>query len=297
MKLMMIMLAACFTSALLAQEHNHETNTQSLPDKIKIMTWNVFMIPKPVNWTYQQERAKIIADKLAESDYDIMFFQETFSQAARKKILRGLAKTHPYTAEPNGRKFGTLQSSGLLIASKYPMQTLDQTVFKNCTNSDCLARKSAILVEVTLPSSKKAHFVNTHMQAWNDPKAIVVRKKQLTDIKALMARNKKEGVPQFLVGDLNVDGLKEEEFRSSLELLGMEASPLEGDIQSTNGFKVPCYKVPGGDSNGEWLDHLWYRPIEGAKVISTKVVKMNGKIKRGYCPLSDHHAVESTINL
>lgn len=271
--------------------------TEPPKSELKVLTWNIFMIPKPVNWTYQQERAKVIAKKMAGSELDVMFFQEAFSTASKKKILKGLKSSHPYSAEPCGRKFGSIQSSGLLVLSKYPMRVLDEVVFKDCSGSDCLARKSAILVEVTHPSGKKAQFVNTHLQAWNHEKAMKVRRSQFTQIRELMQRHKQETIPQFLVGDLNVDGLKEEEFQASLKLLNMEATPLSGEERATNGFKVDCYKVPGSETEGEWLDHLWAQKNQSAIVKSSKVQKMSGNLRVGDCPLSDHHAVESVIEL
>ena len=266
-------------------------------EELKILSWNIFMIPKPVNMTYQKERSVQIVEQLKNSTYDILFFQEAFAASARKRLMKNLSQNYPHMIVTSGKKFGTLQSSGLMVFSKHPARKIAEKVFRDCTKSDCLARKSALLVEIDLPSGKKFQFINTHLQAWSTPAAIEVRRKQLMDIQQLLSQYKLPGVPQYLVGDLNVDGLIPDEFQSSLALLSMEASRLTGDIQTTNGFKVGCYKIPGSETQGEWLDHLWFDPKENHKPSLSRVIPMYGDVKGKLCPLSDHHAVESIIPL
>jgi hypothetical protein len=79
----------------------------------------------------------------------------------------------------------------------------------------------------------------------------------------------------------------------------MESTPLFGDIQSTNGFKIECYKTPGGDSKAEWLDHIWTRNNNSTLKITNKTaIPMNGAVISGKsCPLSDHYAVEANLYL
>jgi endonuclease/exonuclease/phosphatase family metal-dependent hydrolase len=269
----------------------------SYAQELKILSWNIFMIPKPINWTFQKERAEIIVDTLKDSSYEVLFFQEAFAVSARKRLIAGLKNTYPFMVTTNGKKFGTVQNSGLLVFSKYPARKISEVVFLNCTKSDCLARKSALLVEIDHPAGPKLQFINTHLQAWNTPKAIEVRRQQLQDIRQLLSQHKTSNVPQFVIGDLNVDGLNPSEFGSSLALLSMEATRLTGEIQTTNGFKIGCYKIPGSEEQGEWLDHLWFDPKEAIKPRSSHVMPFMGEIKGMTCPLSDHYAVESIISL
>jgi endonuclease/exonuclease/phosphatase family metal-dependent hydrolase len=267
--------------------------------EFKVLTWNTFLIPPPWNSTKQVERADIMKKLLPDMGHDVMFFQEAFYDRQRNKIIQALNKNYPFIAVPRkGRKLKQIQDSGLFVASKLPMQVLDQVIFKNCAKADCMSSKSAILVEITLPSGKQVQFINTHLQAWNNPKTISIRKKQLIQIKTMMAKHLKHAIPQILVGDLNVDGKVGQEYASSLELMEMSSTPLEGPIMGTNGFSTKgCYKKPGED-NEEWLDHLWLKANASEITITSKrVVLMIGELNSVQCPLSDHSAVEAVIKI
>jgi endonuclease/exonuclease/phosphatase family metal-dependent hydrolase len=284
----------------------------SMAQDLKVLSWNTYLLPpvnplgivKLFNDTHQEERAQQMATKLAAADYEVLFLQETFHKASRNKLEKGLKEKFPHHAYPEKKKFMTFTSSGLAVYSKHPMKVLDEIVFRHAKGSDKLARKGAMLVEVELPGGKKAQFVNTHLQAWNNPEAAEIRLQQLQEIKEVMKRHQKDGVPQFIVGDLNIDGNKPIEFQEAIKLLEMEPSKLQGEIQVTNGFDTPCFKNPGGEEGGEWLDHLFQT---GKYEIQSKVVPIKGQLKYkdpkskkllcDDCLLSDHHAVEHVIKL
>jgi endonuclease/exonuclease/phosphatase family metal-dependent hydrolase len=271
----------------------------SFAQDLKVMTWNTFLIPPPWNSTKQADRTDAMLELLPTLDHDVMFFQEAFYDSKRKDLIEGLKKTHPHSVVPKkGKKLKQIQDSGLFMVSKYPMEKLDQIIFNDCAKADCISSKSAVLVEITLPNGKKAQLINTHMQAWDEPKTVEIRKKQLLQIKEMMAKNLKPGVPQILIGDLNIDGNIETEYKPSLEMMEMTSTPLEGPLTGTNGFSTEgCFKKPGGDKE-EWLDHMWLKANgSDAKVTSKKVLLMNGELDCGPCPLSDHRAVEAVIKL
>lgn len=267
--------------------------------EFRVLTWNTFLIPPPWNISKQHERAKVMKDLLPGLGHEVMFFQEAFYDKERRMLIKELKKTYPFVAVPKkGKKIKHIQDSGLFIVSKYPMEVLDQVIFKDCAKADCMSSKSAIIVEITLPNGKKAQFVNTHLQAWNEPKTIAVRRKQLEQIKEMLLLHLSPGVPQILIGDLNVDGKTEPEYATSLALMDMTSTPLEGSLTGTNGYSTEgCYKKPGGDTE-EWLDHLWLK-ANGSEtnITAKKVVPINGELKTGLCPLSDHRAVEAIVKL
>lgn len=264
---------------------------------ISVLTWNTFLVPPPFNSTRQEERADLMGKKILAIDHDIIFFQEAFIDTKRALIIKELAPTYPYVAVPkNGQGLLQVVGPGLFIVSKYPMKVLDQVIFEDCSGTDCFASKSAIIVEVTLPNDKKIQMINTHLQGWDN---IAVRKNQLLQIKEMMKTNAKLGTAQVLVGDLNIDGNSESEYTSSLHLMDMTSSPLEGRLNSSNGFStLGCFKTPGGTSKGEWLDHMWLNPNGTETAIhSKKVVPIIGHLGVLECPLSDHYAVEAFIEM
>lgn len=269
--------------------------------ELKVMTWNTFLIPPPWNMTKQADRVDVMKEVLPAMGQDVMFFQEAFYDKKRKDLIKALNKTHPFAAVPKkGKKLKHIQDSGLFVVSKYPMEVLDQVIFKDCAKADCMSSKSAIMVEVTLPSGKKAQMINTHLQAWDEPKTAAIRTKQLEQIKEMMAKHAKPGVPQILLGDLNIDGKGGEhpEYKAGLEQMEMTSEPLTGELKGTNGFSTEgCFHKPGGLKD-EWLDHMWLKKNGSETTITNKkVVTMRAELNDCECPLSDHYAVEATINL
>ena len=218
----------------------------AISEEIKVLTWNVFMIPKPINFTKQNLRTKLIAEKLEKAPHDIIFLQEAFRMRFQKEISLKLKGTHPFqTNLKKGKNLFHVLNSGLFIASKYPFKILGKKYYQSCVHSDCFASKGVILIELTLPSGKSVQVATTHMQAWGDEEAIKTRREQIYTINDLLEEKFTPGIPQILLGDLNIDGKIQDEYKKSLEILKMDSTPLSGEIQSTNGFKIECYKMAG----------------------------------------------------
>jgi endonuclease/exonuclease/phosphatase family metal-dependent hydrolase len=264
---------------------------------ISVLTWNTFLVPRPFNFTKQEERADLMAERVRNLDHDIIFFQEAFIDAKRELIINELAPNYPYIAIPKkGQGIFQLVGAGLFIMSKYPMKILDQVVFEDCSGTDCFASKSAIIVEITLAHDKKIQMINTHLQGWDN---VDVRKKQLLQIKEMMKANAILGIAQVLVGDLNIDGNSKPEYTDSLVLMNMTSSPLEGRLASSNGFStLGCFETPGGINSGEWIDHMWLNPNGSeTEIHSKKIIPILGHLGTLECPLSDHYALEAFIEV
>lgn len=272
----------------------------ALGEDIKLLTWNVYMLPKPINFTKQKERSGLIADEMLKTDHDIIFFQEAFTKGFRNEMKNRLKEKYPYQEHlRKSRRLLHFINSGLLVMSRYPFEVLGWVYFNNCVHSDCLSSKGAMLIEVEIRKDKRVQFVMSHMQAWDDQKAVSARIAQVEEIKTLLDLYKKPGIPQLLVGDLNIDGRLDTEYPAALKKLDMTSSPLDGEILTTNGFKVPCYKIPSGLVEGQWLDHIWLRSnnseaqVQRKMVIPFKAIMQSGK----ECSLSDHYAVEAILRL
>ncbi len=256
----------------------------------KVLSWNVYMLPKPIKFSLQNTRSEIIPAQIKQTNYDLIFMQEAFMGSFRNKMRTALKATHPNTYYLKNHKFPIpVFGSGLLVLSKFPVKLIDHIYFLHCTTADCLASKGAAMMEIMLPDQQLVQVVNTHLQATKGAGAI--RMKQLGQIHQMLIRNRKEGVPQFLIGDLNID-VHEPEFQMGLALLGMNNAVLTGPILNTGGRPNECFKT-GHDF--EWIDHMWF---DNYSITSSEMrVKLfeferNGKI----CPSSDHHAIEAAFH-
>lgn len=267
-------------------------------ERLKILTWNVFMLPKPIKFSLQKERTPLIIDKILKNDSDIVFLQEAFHGAFLKEVLKKTSKTYPHQFYL-GRQPGslTVYGSGVYIMSRFPMTILRKVYFDDCAKADCFASKGSFVAEVTMPDGKRLHFAPTHLQSGGKENAEAIRFKQLQDINLIITLGTQNGVPQFLIGDLNIDALQGEEFHRAISYMNMTSTPLEGEPGHTNGFPVLCYPKPGNDER-EWIDHVWLNPMSSnARVISKRALPFHGVLKDQECPLSDHYAVEAVIQI
>jgi hypothetical protein len=115
--------------------------------------------------------------------------------------------------------------------------------------------------------------------------------KQLAQIHSLFARHSQPDIPQFLIGDLNIDD-DEIEFQMGLDLLGMNYTQLTGPILYTGGISNPCFKT---GSARDWIDHMWYSNYHGILATQMQVKPYLFGHRGRTCPLSDHHAIEASF--
>ena len=272
---------------------------KTAPEVLKLITWNVFMLPKPIHFSKQRERVPLIVDELEKLDHDIVFLNEAFTNGFRNLAMIRLQKKYPYQEYlRKSRRLFQFFNSGVIVFSKHPFEVLGWHYYSECTLADCFASKGVMLIEVTTPKGNKVHIAATHMQAENTNRAYDVRKSQLIEIKSLLDSYSRQGIPQLLVGDLNIDGTIDREYPGALELLGMKSTFPEGPILTTNGFGIPCYNVKPTE-HPEWLDHIWIKEMgTEAKVTQKKVRPIAAMMSPGTeCSLSDHHAVEANLEL
>lgn len=265
-------------------------------EEVKILSWNVFMLPKPVRFSLQNTRTDLIVEELLKSDADIILLQEAFSGKFKSELKKKSIDKYPYQYYLN-RRIPSLKifGSGLYYMSKHPFEVLERVYFKRCTIADCFAAKGSAVVEVSLPSGRKIQVANTHLQAGG--KNIKIRFKQLAQIKKALASVAAPGVPQILAGDMNIDALSGNSFERLLSEMDMTSAPLEGEPDYSNGFPTECYSKPGKDGK-EWIDHLLLSSQSyGAYVAHKKVIPFSGILKGRECPLSDHWGVETIVQL
>jgi endonuclease/exonuclease/phosphatase family metal-dependent hydrolase len=265
----------------------NETKT----NQVKVLSWNIYMLPRNIKRTGKIYRAPKIAEELKKEGYDILVFQEAFHGTARQILRRKLKKEFPYQIGPGNRKWWWVKvNSGVWMLSKTPLKKVAETEFHDCDGFvDCFARKGGLLVETTV-KGQTIQVMGTHMQAGGTADTKRSQFRQLA--KELLEPNKKEGVPQLLCGDYNIREADTVLYPELIRTLGCENGPLSGP-----------YKYTADETNND------LRP-SGQKVIDFIFYKGNGKLvkdvkrfvrvfespwHKNHKSLSDHHAVEAIL--
>ena len=253
---------------------------------MKILTWNIYMLPPIVPKPGKLERARAIVEEVKKTDFDVIVFQEAFLKGARKIIGNGLKDIYPYAYGPaNGEKFDIRISSGVWVLSKTKLKVLNTIQFKNCTGIDCMARKGAMLLEGEY-NGKPFQILGTHLQADGFD---IVREKQMDQIYMdLLADNKKDGVPQIICGDMNTESEMKEHYCAMLECLDAQDGDITGiEKCSYDGENNPIAQSFGVKKKTNY-DYILVRN-NGIKMKSMK--RFVSVMRKGKKFLSDHYGV------
>lgn len=264
------------------------------------MTWNVYMLPKPIKVSEQKIRSELQAEELKkiQGELDFVVLNEAFSKRSRDNISNALTEMPNVARLP--RKGGILKviDSGVMVMSRHPLKVLGQSYYKKCGKADCFASKGVLLVEVTLPSGKQIQVAATHMQSGKQPKYAAIRATQTAQIKELMDKYARPGVPQILAGDLNMDVSNPDEFSRALLELNMETPSYTGAISTSKSTAVSCFAGEDKEDPKQWLDHVLIRKQGGdSAVMEKEAYPLRREIKGKLCDLSDHLPVKAKIKV
>lgn len=259
---------------------------------LRILSWNIYMLPRFALITGKRQRAKKIAELLKESDYHILVFQEAFLGDARKIIRKGLAATFPYAYGPANRKFSIKANSGIWILSKLPLKQLDVIQYSECDGfDDCFARKGALLME----GEHEGHafqILGTHLQAGGPQR---IRHGQFLEVRTILDEHKRENIPQIVCGDMNTAHAKKADYEDMLSCLDVEDGPLEITLEECeDGYLNDMHE--GGVRNLWLIDYVFYREnAKPAKSIKRKMPNLRKKWSKKHRDLSDHFPLDCAI--
>jgi sphingomyelin phosphodiesterase len=253
---------------------------------LKILSWNIYMLPKIVVQKNKRSRAYAIVEELKKSDFDIIVFQEAFFPASREIIRKGLSSVYAFEYGPANDGGHTIRtSSGVWVISRIPLKILKTTQFKNCTGNDCWARKGAMLLEGVW-NDKTFQILGTHLQADGFD---AIRVKQMDQIyNELLTENKKEGVPQIICGDMNTEKEMNEHYCKMLDCLDAQDGEISGiEKCSYDGVNNNIAQSFGVKKKTNY-DYILVRN-NGSKMRSTN--RSISILKKGKKFLSDHYGV------
>ena len=264
-------------------------NTTSL----KILSWNIYMLPYVSLFNHNADRAEVIADKLEHSDYQIIVFQEAFSSKCRNVLSKRLAKEYPYQYGPANKcilPFRT--SSGLWVVSKIPLKQLDRIKFSISRGFDMIARKGAVLFQGEFHGAP-FQLLTTHLQADNSH---LVREKQCSEIREhLLNQYFNPNVPQLICGDFNIDMDDHDNYQSMLHTLGSNNGEITGDIKVTYD-EIDNNLARTTPGKKKVIDYILVRNEQWIERIERKVQTFYARIGQKSSNLSDHYAMEAVIH-
>ncbi|MEI8087700.1 MAG: endonuclease/exonuclease/phosphatase family protein, partial [Paludibacter sp.] len=229
-----VILYLIFSMIVFAQQTKAEAPIQTYKtdnNQLKVLSWNIYMLPYISLFNHNGDRAKAIVAKLHDSDYQIIVFQEAFSSKCRNILANGLIKEFPYQYGPinnNNTPFRT--NSGLWIVSKIPLSELASIQFSRSEGYDAVARKGAVLFQGNFQGAP-FQLLTTHLQADNSS---AVRGKQCAEIKEhLLNPFYRKDTPQLICGDFNIDMDDTPNYQQMLQTLDAQNGELSGTVKVT----------------------------------------------------------------
>jgi endonuclease/exonuclease/phosphatase family metal-dependent hydrolase len=290
MKIRLILLISFFTFEICLCQ---SMQSPPPPEKIKILSWNIYMLPGIVMVKGKEERAIAIGKTLRESDYDVIVFQEAFQRKARKRIFDQLKERFPYQTGPANQKLISCKTnSGIWIFSQHPIIETHSIIFKNRSGVDALSRKGGLIAEIMIDKTP-IQVVGTHLQ--NSGQAWIRQSQCVEFYNRLLKPFYRKGVPQIVCGDFNINREKEEEYNFMLQTLRATDGELLGKLKHTYDREQNDLHVELGTKR-DLIDYILIRDQENQLASTSRQIKMIRKNWDSiHTDLSDHFALEAEI--
>ncbi len=259
---------------------------------LKILTWNIYMLPHCSYFNDNSKRARSIATTLESSEYDIILFEEAFDRRPRNILKNRLKASYPYIYGPANFSFLSVRTnSGLWILSKIPLRQLEKIEFKSRYGIDAMSRKGAVLFQGSW-NGQEFQLACTHLQA-DSPD--MVRRRQCEEVAVLLKKYSTEFIPQITCGDFNIEFDDHENYNLMLSILDSENGSLSGELQSSYD-EIGNELARRANGKSRLIDYILVRNVNLFKSINRKVRVFYGIRKNeAYC-LSDHYGIEAIID-
>jgi endonuclease/exonuclease/phosphatase family metal-dependent hydrolase len=290
MKIRLILFVSFFTFEIGLGQSVQDFSPQK---KIKILSWNIYMLPGVVKIKGKEERASAIGEILKDSDYDIIVFQEAFQRKARKRIFAHLKEKFPYQAGPANQKLISYKTnSGIWIFSKHPIVSSHSIIFKNKSGIDAFSRKGGLIAEVMVDKTS-IQVAGTHLQ--NSGQSWIRQSQCVEFYNRLLKPFYKEDIPQVVCGDFNISREREEDYNFMLQTLRATDGQLRGPQKHTYDRGNNDLHVETGEQK-DLIDYILIRDQGNQLASISRQVRMIRKKWDGtHADLSDHFALEAEI--
>lgn len=291
----------CGLPTLLLAQPNAPQPHSVHPDTLRIVSWNIFMLPPLVWRTGKRPRAEAIAEYFTNSNIDVLILQETFHHGARRRLWKGFKDTFPYEVGPANRKWWSPKAhSGIWILSRLPLTEIGSIQYEAKAGLDNkLARKGALMVQLRWKGFE-FQLTGTHLNSGGPRQVRLAQVQQLSN--ELLAPNRQAGVPQITAGDFNMAMSDKALYTKLLEILD------HADPQPYAGVPVTS-DDPQNDmanaNNPAVIDYAFFRRngVSSLRVRNTVLRPATeepwggdkGRLEGQKRNLSDHNAVQCDL--
>lgn len=272
------------------------TKAQTFPrrskqESLKILSWNIYMLPYLSWFNHNGRRASVIGRQLMDSDFQIIVFQEAFNMKCRRIIHKILAAKYPYQYGPaNASLWPFRTSSGLWILSKIPLTKLKAIKFKEAKGFDKIARKGAVLFEGCYDGTS-FQLLATHLQSDNPQNIRNAQYKEISDLLSIYYTN---DVPQILCGDFNTEMSNPKAYTAMLKTLDAQNGELSGNLKVTYD-EAHNTLAKNAEGKQEIIDYILTRNTSLIANMQRKVLEFYHSDSHYKTHLSDHYAMEATV--
>jgi endonuclease/exonuclease/phosphatase family metal-dependent hydrolase len=259
--------------------------------QLKILSWNIYMLPYLSLFNRNGHRAEIIGNQLMDSDYQIIVFQEAFSSKCRNILRKKLIEKYPYQYGPaNATLWPFKTNSGLWILSTIPLKELKQIRFHTATGFDRIARKGAVLFE-GIYNNMNFQLLATHLQSESPTKIAAA---QCAEIAGLLKEFYTPDKPQLICGDFNTEMSDTKNYRRMLKTLDADNGELDGKLKVTYDEENNTL-AKRTNGKGEIIDYILTRNTHLIDHIKRNVIEFYHSELEYHSHLSDHYAMEATV--
>ena len=263
----------------------------------------------PIQRKFIFARAEAVGRELAKKDYDMVLFQEVFTNAVRTTLLYHIGRGYEdrYQRAPFAR-----MNSGLFNLSKFKITKTSFMPFYSCRGIQCGSKKGILYMQVRLPQGELVDVFNLHTQAYTESSDI--RVSQLEQLRKFIELRNDGSIPVVLLGDFNVDGNGPEygvfqKYLYDFKDVWNEAAPNQPGF-TWDPFNNYWAQEAVEDNLGESivperLDYIWIRDgkkhrwkIKDVKVVFDQELPWwgSGDYPK-YILASDHYGVEASLEL
>ncbi|SFS72074.1 sphingomyelin phosphodiesterase [Marininema halotolerans] len=250
-------------------------------EDLRILTHNVYFLPRIVSNEGQMSRARLIAKADYVKENDVVIFQELFDDGAADLLLKKLKEDYPYQTPVIGeskkgwdKSMGSsmwfnLTNGGVAILSKWPIEKKIQYIYKRESKEDQYAGKGFAYVTIN-KNGEKIHIMGTHLQSGAKKKELNIKQSQLREIRDFIEERK---IPRsekvFIGGDFNIQPEKRpEEYANTLATLNV-MEPIHTEDQRLDFI----FAVQGYGQARNWTNKTLYLTSPTWKVFDLGKIK------------------------